>query len=109
MCTCYCDAALHAHEFGEHEGTRNHRQFLRARRDHFWVRRIDGGRHHYGLRVLQVFCLMAYDHTYTERRQSLQRWRVCGIATADLVTLIVQNLGNTTHADATDADEMQIL
>ena len=100
------DAALEAHQLGQHLRARHDRDALRARFHQFRVVRLDRAGHHDAVGAEHVGRGVAALHVDAERGQAT-RDRVVGlVGTGHLVAQRAQHFGDAAHADAADADEV---
>ncbi len=100
------DAVFHAHQLGEHFGAGNHRNQAAMCFDHLGVVGLDscGGDHDIGLD--NVLRPVPVGNLPTQFRQPPGDIRLPEIRPRHFVTEVEQNLGNSAHADAADADEV---
>ncbi len=100
------NAITEAHQLSQHLGTTNHRNTLCLCLKKFGVIRCNGGRNDHHIGTMHPLGLMPDPHLRSQLAQTAHRGRLAHIAAANHVIQIQQHLGNTAHAHATDADEM---
>ncbi len=100
------DTMAVTHQFGEHLGTRHHRDTLFERQRHFRVGRVDRAGYHQHIGARDVAGLVTDEDLRTELLQALGAGRFLEIGAGHLVTEVEQYFGDAAHADAADADEM---
>ena len=106
MCTGNRDAALEAHQLGEHFRATHDRKESRPRFYQLRVFRPDRRRHDDHLRILEIPGLLADENLDAKGLQPLHIGAVGKIASLHLVAEIVHHFGDTAHADTTDAGEV---
>ena len=100
------DAAVEAHQLGQHFGARHHRNALRARRQALHVVGLDGAGNHHHIGAIDMRRRMAFENGRAQGLQALGRLTVVLVRTADLITQGHHDFGDAAHAGAADADEM---
>ncbi len=100
------DAALQAHQLGQHFGAAHHRQALHASRDEFGIVLLDRRRHHHDLGVAEIFGAVSDGDLHALVAQPFDVGAVGLVGALHGVAEIHQHLGDAAHADAADADEM---
>ena len=102
------NALLQAHQFGQHHRAGHDGNAPLTCGNDFRILIRHRTRHHHHIGHLQIFRAMAKLHPRTRRAQALYRGAVGQIGTGHLIAKVEQHLGNAAHADATDADEMDV-
>jgi hypothetical protein len=103
------NALLEAHQFGQHQRARHHRNAPLARGQHFGVVGLHGGGRDHGIGTHQRGCRMAHMVCgYPAPARRLQRGAVGQVRAGDGVAQVEQHLGNARHAGAADADEVDV-
>ncbi|TXT39836.1 MAG: Uncharacterized protein FD135_1845 [Comamonadaceae bacterium] len=102
------NAVFQAHQLGQHQSPRYHRNAVVPGRDDFRVVSLHGGRGDHRIGPLDVLCRMANAGANTQTGQALQGGAVSLIGAGNGVVQVEQNLGNARHADTTDADKVDV-
>ena len=102
------DAVLHAHQFGQHVGARNHRHAGGTRGLQFGVLLAHRGRVHHQLRIRDVGGVVTDHHAAAEPHQPVGGLARAQIAARDLIAEIDQHLGDPGHSGAADADQVDV-
>jgi hypothetical protein len=100
------DGPLQAHDFGQHFGAAYDRHAASARGVDFRIAVLDRGGNDDDAGMGGVLGLVADADGDAALTQALDIGAVLGIGAGDLVAQIFHHLGDTGHADAADADEM---
>ncbi len=77
-------------------------------RHYLWVFFIHRRGDHQDITVSDILCRVSLVDMDTQGRQSLGHGIVAQVRTTDLITQVVQHLGNTTHAGAADANQVDM-
>ena len=103
------EAGLHAHQLGEHLGARDHRGLQLTRAHHLRVREPHRRRNDddVGARADAIGVVAERDRR-AEARQALGRVARGEIGPGDDETEVQQHLGDATHADAADPNEVNV-
>ena len=99
-------ALLETHQFGEHFRAADDRQALFARRDEFRIVALDRRRHHDDFGFSEMAGIMTDEDPRPLVAQSLDIGALGSIRSLHAIAEIDQHFGNSRHADAADADEM---
>ena len=78
------------------------------RRNNFRVIRRNGAGYHHHARITHVFRAMVEENRGAQIRQLLSHRIRRQVRTADLITFVGQNFGNTAHTSTTDADKVNV-
>ena len=100
------DAAFQAHQFGQHLGTADDGNALRARRHQFRIVALDRRRDHEHVGTGDILRGVADMDGDALLAQTVHIRVFRGVRSLNSVAEIAQHLGDATHADATDADKM---
>ncbi len=106
MRTANGDGGLEAHDLSQHFGPAHHRQRPRPCRHQFGIILLDRRRHHDHLGLAQIIAALANFHGDPHVAQALHIGVGGHVRALHHITLVVQDLGDTAHADAANADEM---
>jgi hypothetical protein len=103
------DTVLQAHQLGQHLGALDDGQVPGARLQHLGIVGADrgGGDHH--LCSQHVLGVVAVEDRGPQGGQALGHGGMLEVGTRDLVAEREQHLGDTAHADATDAHKVHAL
>src|SRR5205814_7863318 len=102
------DRPLEPHELAQHFRAPYHGNEARARRHHLGIIGLHCRGDHHHLGVGQVLGLVADLHENAELLQPVYIGAVNEIATLHGIAEIVQDLGDAAHADAANADEVDL-
>ncbi|MNH08746.1 hypothetical protein D3C79_681780 [compost metagenome] len=97
-----------AHQLGQHFCPLDHRNARLTGCDDLRVVCRDSGRHHYHAGIQHVFRAVMKVNRCPKLAQLLGDRVRCQVGTADLITLVGQHLGDTTHAGTTDANKVNV-
>ena len=100
------DAALEAHELGEHFGAAHDRNASLARCCELRIVALDRGRDDDDRRAAEVGRVVADENRRAVLAQALHVGVVARVRTLHVVAEVDENLGDARHADAADADEV---
>ena len=94
----------------EHLSARNHRDMAPPRFEHFRIGVFNRGGNHYHRRIAgKIVFLVADKNPRAELAQAARRIAFMKIRAGHRVSRIQQHFGDTAHADAADADEMNFM
>jgi hypothetical protein len=102
------DALLEAHQFGQHHRPRHHRNMLVACRDDFRVGLLHRSRGDDHVGASDVLGGMGAVDARAQFRQPLRYRVVCQVGSRHRIAQVQQHLGDTAHANATDADKVDL-
>src|SRR3990167_4875818 len=100
------DAALEAHQLGQHFGARHDRHALVVGGDQFGIFRLDGAGDDDHIGIADVFRGVAAMHHRAHLRETPGNDGVGLVGAGHLVTERDENFGDATHAGTADANEM---
>ena len=100
------DALLEAHQLGQHFGAAHDRQTFFARHDKFGIVALDRGRDDDDRGVAEIFRVMSDADRRALFDETLDVGVFGGVRSLHLVAEIEQHFGDSRHADAADADEV---
>ena len=100
------DRPFQPHQFGQHLGPPHHRDQPRARRRDLGIVALHRGGHHDNLRAAEIGRVMADGDRDAGLAQAADIGGIGDVAALHRIAEVVQHLGDTRHADAADADEM---
>ena len=103
------DSVFQAHQLGEHFGALDDGNVQAARFNDFRVVDGDGGAGDDDIGSGDVGGGVTFKGCCAERREALRDGGGLKVGAGDLIAEIQQDLGDTAHADAADADEMDAL
>ena len=98
-----------SHELREHLGARNNRNRTLVRLNDLGIVVAHGGGANHDVRVTDVLSTVTFKDLYAHLLQAIGDAGTFQIRTGDTKAKIAQYLGNTGHADAADANEMDVL
>ena len=102
------DALFQAHQFGQHQRARNHRDAFAPGFQHLGVVGVDSGGRDHRVGAVYVGRVVAGEDPDPQFAQAAQRGTGGKIGTRDGVAQVEQHLGDTRHAGAADADEVDV-
>jgi hypothetical protein len=102
------DAFFHAHQLGQHDGARHHRQQLGVGGHHLGVVGLDRGGGDDAVGPVDVRGVVPDVDARAQLLQAAGGGAVAQVAARNGVALVEQHLGNAAHAGTTDADEMDV-
>ena len=100
---------LEPHQLGQHLGARNHRNRPAPRFGDFRIVVAHRGRTHDDVSVADIFRLVPFGEFNAHLLQPISHARVFEIGTRHAEAEVDQHLCDAGHADAADADEMNVL
>ncbi len=103
------NAVLEAHQFRQHFGARDYWNVQAAGFRDLGIVNRNGGTGDNYVDSGDIRRSVPFESRCTHRCQALGDGRAFQVGAGDLVAKVQQDLGNTAHADATDADEMDAL
>ena len=103
------DALAQAHQFGQHQRARNHRNVLRVRGLHFGIVGLDGGGGYDDIDVFHLLGAVAVENADAGLLQALGYGAGGLVGAGNAEVEVVQHFGDAAHAGAADADEVDFL
>jgi hypothetical protein len=106
---CYSDAVFQAHQLSQHFGARDHRNVTGVRGGNFRIVARDSGAGDDDFSSGEIFSAMTFKRNSAQSGKTMCDGRGLEVGARDLETKVKQHLGDTTHANAADAYEMDAL
>ena len=103
------DAVFQAHQFGEHLGAGDHRDFHFVGFDDFGIVGDDGGRSDHHVGAIDVDGFVSVENCGAEFGEAFGDGRGLPVGAGNGIAEGEQNFGDAAHADAADAHEVNAL